>query len=94
MSEHLLKILLSELSRVRIRCNACSSVLELHHASLEDVYRDNRCPACKQAFVSVDTMFGKVEAVEFMKHLKNTVALGSLFASQLSVEFTVPTDPE
>lgn len=56
MSEHLLRILLTELSTVRLVCKdkSCGAVTEISLEQLRTRFSDVRCPLCKAAFGDSD----------------------------------------
>jgi peptide subunit release factor 1 (eRF1) len=52
VSEHLLKVLLSELTTVRVRClnDRCGATVEVALANLDRAFRHYACPACQKEF--------------------------------------------
>lgn len=49
MSEHILRLLLSELSVARICCKKCSTVVEVKTTDL-DTLQSAKCPGCDQYY--------------------------------------------
>ncbi len=89
MSEKLLRILLSELTLVRVRClnQACLRVCELEIGKLGSTYAQNVCPLCHTPFQAVpphghlrDQLSKLSEAIEGLKAAKD----------QIEVSFVLP----
>lgn len=72
MSEHILKLMLSELTTVRVHCKApsCGGIVELPIGKLSTKYRGGECPLCKTEFVAIndigDNPFFLLEKVALM----------------------------
>lgn len=86
MSEHILKILLSELSTIRIRCKKCRThgTLEMPVARLDRI-GEYRCPMCLEPFWKDQAdknnhLIGLQEAIEGLAE----------DADRIEVEFVIP----
>ena len=91
MSEHLLKILLTELKTVRVRCknDQCGAVIELPVEKLTDRFRSTVCPVCRSLFVppgSQAAAHGTNPFMNLAKAIELFVQLGSL----VEIEFVLP----
>jgi phage FluMu protein Com len=93
MSEHLLKFLLSELATIRIRCAACSSVIEVDYKGLGAYFTENKCPACKTAFAPRHRLNTVTTVADFLKTLHAVMDMGRFFQEQITVEFVLPGQP-
>jgi hypothetical protein len=85
MSEHVLKVLLSELTTVRVICGSCSAVAEMPTDKLSQLsLRDTFCPVCHMAFPRGNEAEGKPD------HLKRLAdAIAGLKTIGQELEFVV-----
>lgn len=86
MSETLLKILLSELDTVRVRCMAtdCKAITEVRLADVSRAFQGAKCPVCGAEF---DSQSGTQSALAALaRAVRNTQAA----ADKYQVEFVLP----
>lgn len=89
MSEHLLKILLTELRTVRIRCKSCGSVVEMPVENLATRFQGVACPLCRQMFIPPGSAADAKGVNPFVELAKAMDLLGHL-APLVEIEFSLP----
>lgn len=88
MSEKFLKILLSELTTVRVVCLKCNAVTEVMAAALGHTFQDGTCPPCHQAVFMPSS-----QKPNPLKLLSDALwALQQQPTPTVSVEFSVKAD--
>lgn len=90
MSERILKVLLSELATVRLRCkhDGCGTVFEMPLRSLAD-RKYEKCPVCARPLVE----FPKNEHCYGLNDLAKAIAFIET-QKNLGVEFVIPEQSE
>jgi hypothetical protein len=101
MSEKLIRLLLSELTVIRIRCKGkhtsgdpCGAVFEFTDETLPRAFggdRTPRCPFCKTSFYIDDPSRGAQSAIRRLVQLASVAA--QLKDNNMDVEFVVPEAP-
>lgn len=93
MSEEMLKILLSELKMIRVRClgnrdgSPCGAVIEFPVAKLKGFFSsDPKCPSCKEPFV-LGIAGGVVDPFD---QLARTLDAFAGIRTQAEIEFIIP----
>jgi formate dehydrogenase maturation protein FdhE len=90
MSEKVMRVPVSELTLVRVRCLQCKhdGVIEIPLAQARRAYRDKTCPFCQEYYVAKDE-------TDYLDVLADAVAglLELQKKKKLAVEFVLPAPP-
>ena len=79
-----MRVLLKELSVVRVRCTKCQRVTEVSSDDVGEAFKHNQCPHCRQNFPQEisDNAF-----VKYAEAVKKLCAMDGV-----EIEFSIPVD--
>ena len=93
MSETILRILLSELTTVRIRCQFCDTIVELPVESLAKRFDAERCAHCHEYFdmnkENVNPLAALSDAINGFAKFKDKLEVGFILPATRTVTETI-----
>lgn len=85
MGEHILRVGIKELTRVRVTCNSCKATTEIDADKLDERFASSRCKYCDEVITPASGGTNALEALRrVLKHLREN--------DRMTLEFVIPVE--